>query len=238
MRGTKFRLTRWPTPTPGWSRSSSIPILALFVLGLAVWVLAPRIQRLCPDLSRAAAAWIADYRFHAEPAVLPLPIEEATAVFMLMAYPFLGYGIASIRGGMLSPRFVIPVCFGFAIAATLTAYQLFREVPQAGVVFLCFVMAWFVCRESYVGYWYEEQKQCFYKVLDRIPLADQTVPTNAPIVIPDPLLAPTFVHYAPQPIAARVVFPVDFPAVRFYRTMILPRRISGRGGGSFIPCRL
>jgi hypothetical protein len=79
------------------------------------------------------------------------------------------------------------------------------------------MLAWFICRESYVGYWYEEQKQCFYKIVDRIPLADASLPPGAPIVIPDPLLALTFEHYAPRKFATRAVFPVDFPAIRFYR---------------------
>jgi hypothetical protein len=192
------------------------PILALLVLALSVWLLTPRIERICEDCrGRLLPAWLE--RIFTRRATLSLPLEEGAAIFFLMAYPLLGYVIASMRGGMLSPRFVIPVCFGFAIAATLTAYQLFRDIPQAGVVFLCFVTAWFMCRESYVGYWYEEQKQCFYKIIDRVPVADQAVPEGAPIVIPDPLLAPTFVHYAPQAMAERVIFPVDFPAVRFYR---------------------
>ena len=138
-------------------------------------------------------------------------------MFCLMAYPFLGYIIASLHGGMLSPRFVIPVCLGFAIAATLTASQIFKNVRPAGLVFVCFMMAWFCCRESYVGYWYEEQKQCFYKVLAHLPEAESELPANAPIVIPDPLLVLTFWHYAPSALAARVVFPVDFPAIRQFR---------------------
>jgi hypothetical protein len=134
-----------------------------------------------------------------------------------MAYPILGYVIASIRGGMLSPRFVIPVCFGFVMAATFVAYQMFGELRHAGFALLCFCLAWFIARESYVGYWYEEQKQCFYKVLDRLPAAEASLPADTPIAIPDPLLALTFQHYAPAGVAQHIVFPVDFPAVRTYR---------------------
>jgi len=118
---------------------------------------------------------------------------------------------------MLSPRFVIPVCFGFAIAATFLSFHLFGNFSRSGIVVLAFVTCWFMCRESYVGYWYQEQKECFYKVVDRLPLADSFVPANAPIVIPDPLLALTFRHYAPAKFASRAVFPLDFPAIRFYR---------------------
>jgi hypothetical protein len=50
-----------------------------------------------------------------------------------------------------------------------------------------------------------------------LPQAEGVVPAGAPIVIPDPLLALTFRHYAPAALASRVVFPVDFPAVRSFR---------------------
>jgi hypothetical protein len=99
----------------------------------------------------------------------------------------------------------------------MVAFQLFGGVRRASVWFFCFLLAWFVCRESVIGYWYEEQKQCFYKVLDHLPEAEAAVPAGAPIVIPDPLLALTFRHYAPENLAARVVFPVDFPAIRRFR---------------------
>ncbi len=134
-----------------------------------------------------------------------------------MAYPFLGYMVASIRGGMLSPRFVIPVCFGFAIAGALAAYRIFRSVPGAGAVMLCICLAWFLARESYVGYTYVQQHQAFYSLLNALPEAEASVPPGAPIVIADPLTVLTFEHYAPPDLTARVVFPVDFPAIRLYR---------------------
>src|SRR5581483_8070791 len=142
---------------------------------------------------------------------------EAAGVFFLMAYPILGYTIASIRGGMLSPRFVIPVCFGMAIAATVVAYTVFGHMRRAGVVFLCLMAAWFTCREAVVGYWYHQQKESFYKLLDRLPEALQQVSADAPVVVPDSLLALPLQHYAPANIARRVVFPVDFPAIRRFR---------------------
>ena len=43
------------------------------------------------------------------------------------------------------------------------------------------------------------------------------MPAGVPIVISDPLLALTFQHYAPAELARRVVFPVDFPAIRYFR---------------------
>lgn len=193
-----------------------IPILALFVVAVVAWIAAARAATVCPSCrGRILPAWM-------EPVVQernrwPIAPHEAAGVLFFMLYPFLGYAIASIHGGMLSPRFVIPVCFGFAIAATVLSQRLFGNLRRAGIVFLGFAMAWFLCREAVVGYWYEEQKQCFYKVVDHLPQALQALPADASIAIPDPLLALTFEHYAPPALRSRVVFPVDFPAIRFFR---------------------
>ena len=146
-----------------------------------------------------------------------VPVHEAVAIFFLMAYPILGYVVASIHGGMLSPRFVIPVCFGFAIAGVLACYRLFRHLPGAGAILICFCMAWFIARESTVGYLYMEQRQCFFKVLRALPEAEHAVQPGAAIVIADPLMALTFQHYTSPALSARIVFPVDFPAIRLYR---------------------
>jgi hypothetical protein len=193
------------------------PILALFCFGIVVFLINKRLASLCSACREEfLPRWIAPL-FNRKHPGFPLPIHEAVGVFFFMLYPILGYFVASIRGGMLSPRFVIPVCFGFAIAGTIVAFQLFGNMRQAGIAFLCFVSAWFAARESYVGYWYVEQKQCFYKVLDHLPEADLWVSQGARIVIPDPLLVLTFQHYAPPALASRVIFPVDFPAIRFFR---------------------
>jgi hypothetical protein len=193
------------------------PILALFAFGILLYVLARLIVPLCLSCrKRLASNWFGALLLRAHGA-LPIPAHEAAGVFFLMAYPILGYLVASIHGGMLSPRFVIPVCFGFAVAATLLLVKVFGTMPRAGAVTLCFVLAWFISRESYVGYAYAEQRQSFYKVLDHLPQAEAQLAPTAPIVIPDPLMALTFQHYAPPALAARVVFPVDFPAVRKYR---------------------
>lgn len=193
-----------------------IPILALFVVAVVAWIAAARAAAICPTCrERILPAWM-------EPVVQernrwPIPPHEAAGVLCFMLYPFIGYAIATIHGGMLSPRFVIPVCFGFAIAATVLSHRLFGNLRRAGIVFLGFAMAWFLCREAVVGYWYEEQKQCFYKIVGDLPQALQKLPADASIAIPDPLLALTFEHYAPAALRARVVFPVDFPAIRLLR---------------------
>lgn len=193
-----------------------VPLLTLFVFAAGLWLGVRQARALCTNCrQRTVPGWV--HPLAEREWALPLPVHEAAGVLLLMAYPFLGFIIASIRGGMLSPRFVIPVCFGFAIAGTVIAYMVFGHVRRAATVFACLMLAWFLCREAVVGYWYAEQKQCFYKVVNQLPEALSKVPASAPIAIPDPLLALTFEHYAPATMAKRVVFPVDFPAVREYR---------------------
>jgi hypothetical protein len=185
------------------------PLLALFGLaGLHHYTAARATQR-----RRAASL----PQTVTEETTQVLPRHELVGVFFLMLYPFLGYLMASIRGGMLSPRFVIPVCFGFAIAGTITSYRLSGQHRSSGAVFLVLVLAWFIARESFVGYSYAEQKQCFYKIVDRLPLAFDGLPPSARLAVPDPLMALTFQHYAPAEYVSRMVFPIDFPAVRKFR---------------------
>jgi hypothetical protein len=188
------------------------PLLALFVFTVVILAL----SRFCSHCRAAIyPRWLGRLATHqAESRFLTLPLHETWAVFLLMTYPMLGYLVASIHGGMLSPRFVIPVCFGFAIASTLACHRVFGRLRLAGMVLLVSCLIWFAARESVIGYWYMEQKQCFYKVVNRVPPADYP---DEPIVIPDPLMALTFRHYAPPGLARRVVFPIDFPAVRLYR---------------------
>ncbi|NUQ26903.1 MAG: hypothetical protein HOQ35_00060, partial [Acidobacteriaceae bacterium] len=137
------------------------------------------------------------------------PTHELVAAFFFMLYPFLGYGVASIKGGMLSPRFVIPVCFGFAIAGVAAAHRLFGHMRYAAITFLILFVAWVTTRESIIGYWYTEQRQSFYKVVGHL----STIADGQQIAIPDPLMVLTFQHYAPPALASRMVFPVDFDAI-------------------------
>lgn len=193
------------------------PILALFVFALVLYFISRQVAPLETENRGAVSGrWFGSLLL-SRSWQLPVPLHEGVAIFLLMAYPILGYIVASIRGGMLSPRFVIPVCFGFAIAATLIAFRLFRIQPRAATIMLCFCLAWFIARESVVAHMYSEQKQAFYRILDRIPQAQAALPSGVPIVIPDPLLALTFHHYAPPSLASRIAFPVDFPAIRHFR---------------------
>lgn len=193
------------------------PILGLFVFALILYFVSRQLAPVRGEFrNRLSERWIAAVMFP-ESAGFPVPWHEAEAILTLMVYPILGYILASIRGGMLSPRFVIPVCFGFAIAATLVSFRMLRSLPHAGAVMLCFCAAWFIARESVVAGMYVEQKQAFENMVNEMPQAEAAVPSGAPIVISDPLLALTFRHYAPAWLASRVVFPVDFPAIRTFR---------------------
>lgn len=193
------------------------PIVAVLLVFIPVRLLNKRVRALCACCrSTLMPRWLAAVVVRPLPQ-FRLPLHEAAAVAAFMAYPLLGYLVASIHGGMLSPRFVIPVCFGFAIATTVALFKLLGDLRYAGTITLSFLFVWFIARESYVGYWYEEQKECFYKVLNHLPQAEAAVPADAPIVIADPLLVLTFEHYAPPALASRAVFPVDFPAIRFFR---------------------
>jgi len=193
------------------------PILALLLAGGVVFFSKKHVQGVCGKCrGRLFPDWMVKV-FDPYRGRSPMTPPEAAGVFVFMAYPICGYIIASIRGGMLSPRFVIPVCYGFAIAATIVAYYLFRNVRHAQAILLCIAAAWFLSREAVVGYWYKQQKDSFYKVVDTLEMAETRMPADSPIVIADPLLALTFQHYAPRELGNRVVFPIDFPAIRYFR---------------------
>jgi hypothetical protein len=187
------------------------PVVALLLVAAIVYFL----SRLCPHCrSRLRPAWLARLAdTHNQTNDFAFPRHEVAAAFLLMLYPFLGYLVASIHGGMLSPRFVIPVCLGFAIAGLAAAHHVFGRVPHAGSVALVLVFATFVGRVCAVGEAYKSQKRCFYQVMQRL----SSSPGNQPIAVPDPLMVLTLAHYAPPSIASRIVFPVDFPAIRLFR---------------------
>ena len=193
------------------------PILALLMLGGVIFFTKERVLAARGESgSRLLPRW-AEAMFARHERRSPLTPHEAAGVFVFMAYPICGYIIASIRGGMLSPRFVIPVCYGFAIAAAIVARYLFRNSRLVPVFLLCVACAWFLSREAVVGYWYMQQKGSFYRVVTTLEQAEEPMPAGSPIVIADPLLALTFEHYAPAELTKRVVFPVDFPAIRYFR---------------------
>ncbi len=211
-------------------------ILALLTFAIIILVLA----RICgTGPANLKPLWIKELvrrQASARTAVLPLP--EAVAVLFLMAYPILGYIMATIHGGMLSPRFVIPVCFGFAIAASTAAYRLFGHWRWTGTAALLVVTSWFIVRELGMADAYRQQRRSFYQVLERLPEAERHGAPGEPIVIPDPLMVLPFEHYAPPSMVARVVLPVDFPAIRLYRREDSPEENIWSGRGSIYHLRV
>lgn len=187
------------------------PVVALIALSVIVYFL----SRMCPHCrARLRPNWLAHLADrHTRREEFAFPTHEAAAALMLMLYPFLGYLVASIHGGMLSPRFVIPVCLGFAIAGAAAGHQIFGRFSYGGTIALIVCSALFLGRVCAVGETYSRQKQCFYKMLTSLP-GDSG---NKPIAVPDPLMALTLAHYAPPSITSRIVFPVDFPAIRHFR---------------------
>ena len=184
------------------------PVVALMLL-FALIAAASRRQR---STLRISQMFTRLHLHNAQP-TLPLAMHEAAAIFLLMLYPFLGYLIAKIHGGMLSPRFVIPVCLGFAITGIVIAYRIFGHLRHSGAVTLALVCTVFLGRVMAVGHDYHQQRQTFLQVLNDLPRAAG----NRPIVVADPLMVLTLQHYASPAIASRIVFPVDFPAIRSIR---------------------
>lgn len=163
------------------------------------------------------------------PAVLPR--HEIAAVVVLIAYPLIGYVVASFRGGMLSPRFVLPVAYGFAIAVAVVAYRLFSRRYTHTIVFLVLLASWITVRHSIEAYIYLGQRSAFERVRDNLPAEDT-------IVVPDGLLVLPLYHYSRPEIASRLVFPVDFDAVRRYKREDGAEQNLWAGRGSVFPLRI
>ncbi len=186
------------------------PLLALAAFVVLIEIL----SKLCANC-RANVIWprwlgrLASARANVGTA-RPLSYAEAAAVSVLVAYPFLGYFVASLRGGMLSPRFVIPVCFGVAIAAVLLAHRIFGHLRSAAAFALTITLLWFIARLSYVADQYEIQKESFYRVLASVPPPDYP---GQPLALGDNLLILPFRYYANRDIVSRVVFPIDLQAI-------------------------
>jgi hypothetical protein len=86
-------------------------------------------------------------------------------------------------------------------------------------------------RESVVGYRYHAQKLAFYRVIERLPAADR-------IVVSDSLLVLPLQRYAPREISSRIVFPIDFAAIRKYKKEDSPEQNLFAGGKAVFPVAL
>lgn len=163
-----------------------------------------------------------------KPAKYGLPWHEVVAVLFLVLYPFLGYAVARIQGGMLAPRFVLPVCYGCAIVAAVCGYKLFGKWSIAGLLLLATVGTWFLAREGEVASNYYDERQAFHRVLDLLPPDDTLAVSDSLLVLP-------LHYYAPPEIAARIVFPIDFRAIRQYKGEDSPEQNLWAGRNGIFP---
>jgi hypothetical protein len=134
---------------------------------------------------------------------------EITALVVLILYPILGYLVAVVGGGMISPRCVVPVCCGFGIALALLACHLFGSSPRAGLIILTIALVWVVARESACAFVLAQQRTAFFALRDQIGRQ----PSTQPIVIADSLFVLPLAHYSSDGVRARIVFPIDFDAI-------------------------
>lgn len=139
------------------------------------------------------------------------PLHEFAAIVTLIAYPFIGYVIAVIRAGMISPRFVLPMCLGAAIAVAIAACRLFAESSIITVVLLFVTLSWALARNSYTASGLLlEQRVDFHNL-------QKELPREGTLVVPDSLLAFPLYYYSPPDTAARIVFPFDVKAIRRFK---------------------
>ncbi|HEU5404153.1 MAG TPA: glycosyltransferase family 39 protein [Terriglobales bacterium] len=143
-----------------------------------------------------------------KPAILPR--HEFVAVFLMLLYPMLGYVLAVARAGMMSPRFVLPVCWGFAIASVVICYRVFAKNAVAAGLLLVLFFSWALARDGFCAYDYVMQRYAFDRVLQSIP------PANT-LVVADSLLVQPLYHYSSPEVAVRMVFPIDFRLIDRYK---------------------
>ena len=160
-----------------------------------------------------------------------LPVHEATAIFAQMCYPIIAYVIAVAHAGMLSPRFVAPVCYGFAIATIVACYKLFGGSEVAGVCLLALMFCWVASRESVCGYWLTEQRAALFHVRDNIPPLNPGVK----VAVSDSLLVLPLRYYSSPDLASRIVFPIDFDAIRRYKREDSPEQNLWAGRKTVFP---
>jgi hypothetical protein len=138
------------------------------------------------------------------------PAHELAAILILIAYPVLGYLLAVIRAGMFSPRFVLPMCFGIAIAAALSVERLFSRSSMAMLTVLVASGCWMLARNAYTASGLLEQREAFFHLQDALP-------QEGLLVVSDSLLALPLYHYSPPAIAERIVFPFNLKAIRKFK---------------------
>jgi hypothetical protein len=160
------------------------------------------------------AAWrrwrrVGDPHPHAQASRESLLQPHETAAFaMLLLYPLLGFLVALVGHGMISPRCVVPVCCGFGIAAALLGSRIFTSSPHAGVVLLSAALIWVAARESVCALVLAQQRAAFFQLGDEVARQPAW-----PIVVADSLFVLPLAHYSSDDVRDRIVFPIDFDAI-------------------------
>src|SRR5579864_1780161 len=190
-------------------------------LEMVEWVLWPAL----PVLGIGIISW---YRKKSSSRPAVLPQHEAFAAFVLMSYPFLAYVTARLHGGMLSPQFVIPMCYGFAIAVPAAAYSSLRKRAWAGLVVVATLVGWVFAREGVVARMYCDQRLALNRIIE-------TLPATSAIAVTDFLLILPLHYYAPRAIAAHIFSSVDFDAIRQYKKEDSPEQHLWNGRGWIYP---
>jgi hypothetical protein len=137
---------------------------------------------------------------------------ELAAITVLLLYPILGYLVALLGHGMISPRCVTPVCCAFGIAAALLGHRLFAASPRAAVAMLAIAILWVTARESACAFVLAQQRTAFFALRDQIAAHS----ANQPILVADSLFVLPLAHYSSEDVRSRIVFPIDFAAIHAF----------------------
>lgn len=138
------------------------------------------------------------------------PSHEIAAILTLLAYPVLGYVLAVLRAGMISPRFVLPMCLGIAMAIAIASYELFAKSSVLTIALLAVVFSWALARNMSSASGLIEQRDAFLDF-------QAGLPATGKLVVPDSLLALPLYYYSPAATASRIVFPFDLKAIRQFK---------------------
>ncbi len=142
-----------------------------------------------------------------------IPHPEATAVGVLLIYPFIGFAIAIGGAGMISPRCVAPVCCGIGLAAGILGQRAFGGNLRAGMLFVLLLASWVTVREGVCAGILWEQRSSF------LALRNEVVEDGSgPILVADSSFALPLYFYSSADVRRRISFPIDFAAIHYWET--------------------
>jgi hypothetical protein len=133
------------------------------------------------------------------------------AVIVLLLYPLLGFAVAVAGAGMISPRCVLPLCAGIAIAAGALCSRLLGGSRRAAALLLVLMTVWVVVREAVFTGFLVEQRRAFTALLAQVEA------TSEPrVLVADSAFALPLYHYGSPVLKRRIVLPIDFDAIHRY----------------------